>query len=357
MLANSVMTTPNWSHAKARMLFGTGFRKILVVVKHSAYESYKALKAQGKAPTAVRWERLKNRHDIHRECVASVQRVLGRQKAEYTLVGREELGRQHISRVDLVISVGGDGTVLSASHFLGANVPLVGVNSDPNREEESRSTTKRTDERRSFGALCMCTALDVEEMLPKVLLRELEPEKRTRLQTSIKSTFTETKLPPALNDLLLANPNPAAVSRFRLGLVPAEGDAAHDWFNVWSSGMWVCTATGSTASMKAAGGQYMPPDSADMQYMVREHMVEANMEHLRPKGQGIVPKGSKLEIRWNSKDGFVYVDGEHSQHAVQLGDELQISADAPPLYLYAGDSQPYSSGANGQPTSAPWRHL
>ena len=72
-------------------------------------------------------------------------------------------------QVDLVISVGGDGTVLSASHFLGPNVPLVGVNSDPNREEESSSgSAKRTDERRSFGALCMCTALDVEEELPKV---------------------------------------------------------------------------------------------------------------------------------------------------------------------------------------------
>lgn len=71
-------------------------------------------------------------------------------------------------QVDLVISVGGDGTVLSASHFLGDNIPLVGVNSDPNRAEEIMNTTKKTDERRSFGALCMCTALDVEEMLPKV---------------------------------------------------------------------------------------------------------------------------------------------------------------------------------------------
>lgn len=33
-------------------------------------------------------------------------------------------------------------------------------------------------------------------------------------------------------------------------------------------------------------------------------MVEADMEHLRPKGQGIVPKGSKIEIRWNSKVGM-----------------------------------------------------
>lgn len=38
-------------------------------------------------------------HDIHRECVASVERVLTRHKSEYALVGREELDRQHISKV------------------------------------------------------------------------------------------------------------------------------------------------------------------------------------------------------------------------------------------------------------------
>lgn len=328
-------------------MFGPGFRKILVVIKHTAYESYNQLKAQGRAPLAVRWERLKNRHNIHQECVATVKHVLSKHKADFTIVGREELHRQHISKVDLVISVGGDGTVLSSSHFLGDNIPLVGVNSDPTRAEE-KSSTKRTDERRSFGALCMCTAADVEEELPKVLTREVEPEKRTRLQASIKSTFTETKLPPALNDVLLANPNPAAVSRFRLGVVPPQG--VGESFNVWSSGMWVCTATGSTASMKAAGGKEMQPDSADLQYMVREHMVEEDMEHSREKGQGIVLPGSRLDIRWSSKDGFVWVDGEHSKHKLQLGDELQLAAEAPSLYLYARQAQtPHSQGT-------PWRH-
>lgn len=63
--------------------------------------------------------------------------------------------------------MGGDGTVLSSSHFLGDNIPLVGVNSDPTRPEE-KSSLKLTDERRSVGALCMCTSLDVEKHLPKV---------------------------------------------------------------------------------------------------------------------------------------------------------------------------------------------
>lgn len=37
--------------------------------------------------------------------------------------------------------------------------------------------------------------------------------------------------------------------------------------------------------------------------MVREHMVEEDMEHVRQEGQGLVPKGSKIDIRWSSKVG------------------------------------------------------
>jgi hypothetical protein len=41
-------------------------------------------------------------------------------------------------------------------------------------------------------------------------------------------------------------------------------------FNVWSSGLWMSTATGSSAAMAAAGGVVMDPTSSDLQYMVRQ---------------------------------------------------------------------------------------
>lgn len=40
---------------------------------------------------------------------------------------------------------------------------------------------------------------------------------RSRIRCKVKSTFSETSLVPALNDLLISNPSPAAVSRFRMG--------------------------------------------------------------------------------------------------------------------------------------------
>lgn len=50
----------------------------------------------------------------------------------------------------------------------------------------------------------------------------------------------------------------------------------------------------------------------------------------------------------------MYIDGEHSLHAVQLGDELRISADAPPVYLYSREVQAVGPSESA---TAPWRHL
>ena len=44
--------------------------------------------------------------------------ILRRYDLPFSCVNRVELDRQHLSDVDLVIAVGGDGTVLSAAHFL-----------------------------------------------------------------------------------------------------------------------------------------------------------------------------------------------------------------------------------------------
>ena len=193
------------------------FRNILVVVKQTPYEQYLQMKAQGKAPVALRWERLKNRYNVHRECVDAVTSILKKENVEFSVIGREELHRGLVMDKDLVISVGGDGTILNVSSFLDDTIPVLGINSDPTKPEE-KVVTKQKDERRSRGALCALTANDVTELLPRMLNENIKPNTRTRIQCIVRSTYTETRLPPALNDILVAHPIPAAVSRFRLAL-------------------------------------------------------------------------------------------------------------------------------------------
>ncbi len=101
----------------------------------------------------------------------------------------------------------------------------------------------------------------------------MKPSKRARLLTIVKSAFTETRLPPALNDVLISHPSPAAVSRFRMGFTDRFAGMdikaqSHFSLNIWSSGLWVSTATGSTGALKSAGGQVMAFDSREMQFLV-----------------------------------------------------------------------------------------
>lgn len=222
------------------------FNNVLLVVKQTPYDTYMQLKNQGKAPLALRWDRLRNRNETHQACVTKVEDVLKHVGIRYQRVGREELYRGIIEDKDLVIAVGGDGTVLNTSSFIDDNIPVLGINSDPTSPEE-QGVTNLKDERRSRGALCAISANNLEQMLPRILYGDVSPGLRSRIQCLVRSTYTETRLPPALNDILVAHPIPAAVSRFRLKLcrgnvTPSYKTDSHldELFslNVWSSGIW-----------------------------------------------------------------------------------------------------------------------
>jgi NAD+ kinase len=203
----------------------------------------------------------------------------------------------------------------------------------------------------------MCTALNMEEGVAKVLHGGAFLMSRTRIHCTVKSTFSETRLVPALNDLLISNPSPAAVSRYRMGwLDPIDmssageprqsiygttirfGGVAYEVknsLNVWSSGMWICTATGSTAAMKAAGGMPMELASRELQYLIREHMIENDESGItRTMDNGLLEEGQKMHLRWNSQKGRIFIDGSHLTHNLELGDEILVDNEAPPLLLF-----------------------
>lgn len=337
---------------------------------------------------------MEQRYRAHKKCVTDLLALLrSHQVVQFSCVNRVDLDRQHLAGVDLIVAVGGDGTVLSAAHFVDhGTIPLLGINSDPNISSEDRQVKKKkSDERRSHGALCSFSSLNMEQGLQEVFYGGGNLQKRTRIRCKVKSTFSETQLVPALNDLLIANPSPAAVSRFRMGwmesihdnnesddrrpsseeLQSAENQIygtvtrfgggayhVHNSLNVWSSGMWVCTATGSTAAMAAAGGQPMPNLSdTSLQYYIREHMRESIIStssqssdsssddnELKNQNNGngfldndLIRDGQKLHIRWNSQTGRIFIDGSHLTHHLELGDEIMVDNQAAPLQMYSAE--------------------
>lgn len=78
---------------------------------------------------------LENRHEVHREAINFCKDILQQKHVDWESVSRNDLS-EPITNVDLVVTVGGDGTLLRASHFLDESIPILGVNSDPTQVDE-----------------------------------------------------------------------------------------------------------------------------------------------------------------------------------------------------------------------------
>lgn len=270
---------------------------------------------------------LDNRCRVHNDTINFCQDVLRRRLLEWEPVLRSSLC-QPIRNVDLVITIGGDGTLLQASHFMDDSIPIFGVNSDPTQAEEVEAFSQEFDATRSTGHLCAATAGNFEQVLDEILEGHRAPSLLSRMAIQMNSNLVPSY---ALNDILLAHPCPAALSRFSF-LIRNDGQENSSFFNSRSSGLRVSTAAGSTAAMLSAGGFPMHVSSQDLQYMVREPILpgSANSDLMH----GLIKSNQMMHVTWYSQEGVVYIDGSHIIHSINYADTIEISSKAPPLKVF-----------------------
>lgn len=72
---------------------------------------------------------------MHHDAINVCQTIVRKKSVEWKAVMRNDL-KQSINDVDLVVAIGGDGTLLQASHLMDDKIPVLGVNSDPTRIDE-----------------------------------------------------------------------------------------------------------------------------------------------------------------------------------------------------------------------------
>jgi NAD+ kinase len=249
-------------------------------------------------PTTRAWKRI---YEEHHRALEGVRRTLSLLGIETQVVFRKNLKK--IETRDLVVTVGGDGTFLETSHFLTRPV-LFGVNATPFD---------------SIGALCRGRLDNFLSLLVDLISGELKPKKLARLRVKLSGKY----LPyPALNEVLLANQSPAGTSRYVMRLGKTEEEHK-------SSGVWVATASGSTAAIRSAGGKPLPVDRPGMQFAVREIFPQKGMKFKLLRG--ILKKREKLVFYSKMRQGALFIDGNHIMVPVKYGEKIEISADAPPL--------------------------
>ncbi|KZV25135.1 NADH kinase-like [Dorcoceras hygrometricum] len=268
---------------------------------------------------------LNDRMLVHKNAINFCQNVLKRKPIDWKAVFRNDVSRA-ISDVDLVVTVGGDGTLLQASHLMDDSIPVLGVNSDPTRPEELEEFNEEFDATRSTGYLCASTANNFEQILDEILENHYEPSELARMAISINSKLIRTS---ALNDILLAHPCPATVSRFSFR--SGRNEKLSSLVHCRSSGFRVSTAAGSTAAMLSAGGSAMPILSNDLQFIVREPICPGTISSLM---HGFVKFDERLEVTWFCREGLVYIDGSHLVHSIGYGDVIELSSMTPRLKVF-----------------------
>ena len=222
--------------------------------------------------------------------------------------------RRALANARLVISIGGDGTLLATSHWVTGAV-LLGVNSAP---------------RSSVGYTTIARRTNVARILARIARGGLLPQQVARVEVELEGKL----LPPALNDVLIAHEQPAATSRYRLHL----GRRAEEHR---SSGLWVATAVGSTAGIRSAGGQIMPLADRRLQFRARElyraHGRGTSLE------SGFVEPHQQLVLESAMEAGWLFLDGARMAVRFPFGARATFRTAREPLRLFA-DPQRWPAG-------------
>lgn len=241
-------------------------------------------------------------HEDNQRTMAAVRSALDQRKVHQDWVYRAR--KRSTEGYDLVITIGGDGTLLDASHAV-VNVPVLGINSSP---------------RFSVGHFCGCNAESFSDAIDRILARTMPQIALRRLEARIEGRT----LPyPILNDVLFSHHIPAAMSRY---IVRANGTSDEHK----SSGLWIATAAGSTAAIHSAGGQVMPLESTAVQLLARELYVHNHDEH--PLAHAFTD--GPIELVSKMRVGALYMDGHRIKFNVAYGERVVLSPSPNPLRLF-----------------------
>lgn len=281
--------------------------RVIVVAKRTAYRRFVVEERDPRAkqllrrrdPSVASWF---ESHREHERTVEALVRVLEKLGAHVLWVERAHAVFD-ASDAALVIAVGGDGTLLAASHSID-DAPILGVNSAPAH---------------SVGFFCAARRQNLDTLVPRALEGKLPSVTLSRMKVSVNGRIRSQRV---LNDALYAHRSPAATSRYILRVGGLEEEHR-------SSGFWIGPAAGSTAALRSAGGKVLPLSSTKLQLVVREPYAPFGQRYRLLKR--LIEPGERVVVVSKMDDAMLWLDGPHRQFPVRLGEPAEFSLSEEPL--------------------------
>ena len=192
------------------------------------------------------------------------------------------VARNQIMRaVDLVVTLGGDGTLLSVARHPAPDVPILGIDIG------------------TLGFLTTCGPSEYEDILDAALAGRAPVEKRRLLAVSVSEGQRPARNYRVVNDAVLAK---SALARIAAIRVDVDGRTVSRYRG---DGVLVSTPTGSTAYNLSAGGPILEPT---MPALVLSPICPHTLS-LRPL---VLPDSVRLDLRVeeDATGVFLTLDGQ-----------------------------------------------
>lgn len=214
---------------------------------------------------------------------------------------------QVVGQVDLVVSLGGDGTLLSVARAMNTRpIPILGVN---------------------LGRLGFLAEVNPEELfsvLDKVLSGNGEIVPRMRLDVSWQRGGQELGRFQALNEAVITN---TQLSRMIDVEASADGQRVTTYH---ADGLIVATPTGSTAYSLSAGGPLLAPD-------LKAIVLTPICPHSLSQRPLVLPEHARIEVVAHGRHDEVAltVDGQAGAAVLSEGDVIEIRQSEYPVSIVA----------------------
>ena len=195
-----------------------------------------------------------------------------------------------LEKTDIFLSVGGDGTFLSASICVaGSGIPVLGVN---------------------LGRMGFLSENTPESVVEALRDGSYTFESRTLLEVD-GTSLPEGYWPYALNEIVVHRGSGSI-----LGVDVCVNGVTLPTY--WADGLLVATSSGSTAYSLSVGGPIVTPES---KVLIIAPIAPHNL-NVRPL---IVPDSSEITLKFQSRDEKVVFSADNRMAGISSGDTLHVS--------------------------------
>jgi NAD+ kinase len=187
------------------------------------------------------------------------------------------------SSFNILISIGGDGTILRAATFVrNSGIPILGVNAG------------------RLGFLAKVSKENIESFLQVVLEKKYTLSERTLLSLESNPSLPDSEINFAMNEITVSRKDTTSMVTIETSL---NGEYLNSY---WADGLIISTPTGSTGYSLSCGGPILTPD-------VKALVITPIAPHNLTARPLVIPDDTEIKLK---------VSGREEQYLVSLDSRI-----------------------------------